>query len=234
MIAAPDVVYPSSDGQPMAENTLQYDWIVLIQQNLDALFRHRPDVFVAADNLIYPKQGDPKVCLAPDTYVAFGRPKGHRASYKVWEEGNIFPQVIFEVLSPKNTPKEMQNKRKFYEKWGAEEYFVIDPEPGGSIEIWHRSGSRLKLVPDPLAFVSPRLGIRFQPRGDEWSVLDPHGHPFRTFADELERGQLERQRTEVERQRAELERQRAEQERLRADRLAQRLRQLGVPPESLD
>ena len=28
-------LYPSSDGKPMAENTQQYRWIVLIKENLE-------------------------------------------------------------------------------------------------------------------------------------------------------------------------------------------------------
>src|SRR6266542_1827009 len=115
------VVYPDSDGKPMADNTKQLRWIRTILDVLDAVFHDRPDVFVAGNNLIYPKQGDPKVRQAPDAYVAFGRPKGDRGSYKVWEEGGIFPQVVFEVLSPGNRPGEMARKLLFYERYGAEE-----------------------------------------------------------------------------------------------------------------
>jgi hypothetical protein len=48
-----------------------------------------------------------------------------------------------------------------------------------------------------------------------------------------EAAKWEQQQTEQERQRAEQERQRAEQERQWAERLAQRLREMGVEPESL-
>src|SRR6188768_3804836 len=95
-------VFPDGDGQPMADNTLQYEWVSTIKWNLEHLFADRPDVFVAGDNLIYPLSDDVKVRQAPDAYVAFGRPKGYRGSYKVWEEEGIFPQVIFEVWSPSN------------------------------------------------------------------------------------------------------------------------------------
>ena len=79
----PAVDYPDSDGQPMADNTLQFLWIMTLQGNLDLMFRENPDVFVAGDHLIYPAEGKPEICQAPDVYVAFGRPKGHRGSYKV-------------------------------------------------------------------------------------------------------------------------------------------------------
>src|SRR4051812_27387732 len=94
------IVYPDSDGQPMADNTLQFQWIVTIQGGLDALFAADPNVFVAGDLLWYPVEGQPKIRAAPDAMVVFGRPKGYRGSYKQWEEGGVAPQVVFEVLSP--------------------------------------------------------------------------------------------------------------------------------------
>ena len=94
----PKIVYPDSDGQPMADNTLQFQWIVTLQGGLDAMYRDDPGVFVAGDLLWYPVEGDNTLSAAPDALVAFGRPKGYRGSYKQWEEGGIAPQVVFEVL----------------------------------------------------------------------------------------------------------------------------------------
>lgn len=42
-----DIIYPDSDGKPMADNTLQFRWITTIKTNLDWLFADNPDVFVA-------------------------------------------------------------------------------------------------------------------------------------------------------------------------------------------
>lgn len=53
-IVSDEITYPTSDGQPMADNTRQFRWIVIIQGGLDALFRDAPDVFVAGDLLWYP------------------------------------------------------------------------------------------------------------------------------------------------------------------------------------
>ena len=72
------VVYPDSDGEPMSDNTLQYDWIVTLQGNLDRLL---PDHFVAGDLLWYPVEGRPNLRQAPDVLVALGRAKGHRGRY---------------------------------------------------------------------------------------------------------------------------------------------------------
>src|SRR5437588_11621842 len=85
----PVIEYPERDGQPMAENTLQFQWIVTIEGGLDAMFSGDPNVFVAGDLFWYPVEGNPKIRLAPDTLVVFGRPKGHRGSYMQWREGNV-------------------------------------------------------------------------------------------------------------------------------------------------
>ena len=31
----PEIIYPDSDGQPMADNTKQFRWIVTIKENLE-------------------------------------------------------------------------------------------------------------------------------------------------------------------------------------------------------
>src|SRR5437660_9735994 len=85
------VEYPESDGKPMAENTKQLRWIVVLYGNLAALYRDRDDVFVAADLLWYPIEGQFDVRTAPDVLAVFGRPKGDRGSYKQWEENNVPP-----------------------------------------------------------------------------------------------------------------------------------------------
>jgi hypothetical protein len=63
VISAPrrvPLVYPESDGKPMADNTKQARWIVVVFGNLLALFRDRLDVFVAADLFWYPVKGEGK------------------------------------------------------------------------------------------------------------------------------------------------------------------------------
>ncbi len=75
-IVGREVIYPESDGKPMADNTEQFFWIVLIKEGLEALFADREKVSVAGDLLWYPVEGRPDIRRAPDAMVAFGRPKG--------------------------------------------------------------------------------------------------------------------------------------------------------------
>jgi Uma2 family endonuclease len=55
--ATNEIVYPDSDGKPMADNTKQFRWIVVIKENLEWLFADHPDVFIAGDLLWYPVGG---------------------------------------------------------------------------------------------------------------------------------------------------------------------------------
>jgi Uma2 family endonuclease len=79
------VFYPDSDGKAMADNTKQFRWIVVIEQNLEVLFGDSPDVFVAGDLLWYPVEGNNALSTAPDTMVVFGRPKKNQLSISRWQ-----------------------------------------------------------------------------------------------------------------------------------------------------
>ena len=217
-VAPAEVDYPESDGLPMADNTVQFEWIVTIKGGLDALFGDDPNVFVAGNLFWYPVEGDNTTVLAPDAMVAFGRPKdGRRGSYRQWDEGGVAPQVVFEVLSPSNEAREMQAKREFYERHGAEEYYEFDPDSDPvTLRGWRRRGGSFVEIQPISGWTSPRLGVRFE-LGDDLTIIRPDGRPFETYR-------------EVER-RAEEERLRAEEERLRADRLAAKLRAMGVDPD---
>jgi hypothetical protein len=46
-------LYPDSDGNPMADNTEQYEWIVRLVTNLKHLLKDK-EAFVAGDLLWYP------------------------------------------------------------------------------------------------------------------------------------------------------------------------------------
>jgi Uma2 family endonuclease len=77
-----NIIYPDSDGNPMSDNTKQFQWIVTIKENLEILFATNNDIFVAGDLLWYPVEGNNKIRQASDIMVVFGRAKGDRGSYR--------------------------------------------------------------------------------------------------------------------------------------------------------
>ncbi|MDJ0845079.1 Uma2 family endonuclease [Crocosphaera sp.] len=221
----PEIIYPERDGNPMADNTVQFRWITTIKSNLDWLFAQDEQVFVAGDLLWYPTEGNNKKRQAPDVMVIFGRPKGDRGSYQQWKEDNIAPQVVFEILSPGNTQTEMNRKLLFYEHHGVEEYYIYDPNKN-ELSGLLRNEQHLEVIEEMDNWISPRLGIRFQLSEPELIIYHPDGQPFSSYTEEKERA-------ETERQRADNERQRADNERQRADKLAAKLKELGINPEEI-
>ena len=238
--AETDIFYPTSDGQPMAESTLQWDWIVLLKHNIERILKYSDHSLVASDNLIYPVRGNIRICIAPDCYIAFGRPRGVRGCYKLWLEDNVFPQVTMEVLSPSNTLREMEAKRVFYETYGVEEFYIIDPEDN-SVMIFIRQNNELVPIEKPMEFVSPRLGIHFKVNDQqELQVVGSDDQVFYSYRQSDEIAEAERGRAEIERERAYQERQKAEVERQKAEaavsanfKLAAKLRELGIDPDSV-
>ena len=224
-----DIIYPDSDGQPMADNTKQFRWIVLLKENLECLFANAPQVFVAGDLLWYPVEGRPDIRVAPDVFVAFGRPKGDRGSYRQWQEENIAPQVVFEILSPGNTIKEMAKKLQFYNRYGVEEYYIYDPDREELAGL-QRLADELTVIEEINNWKSPLLGISFVLNPEGLKVYYPDGEPFLTTVELAQKAEFEKQRAEFEKQRAETEKQRAESEKQRADRLVAQLRLLGIEP----
>jgi len=241
------VTYPDSDGQPMSDNTKQFRWIVVVQQNFEWLYADDPNVFVAGDLLWYPVEGNNKIRTAPDILVAFGRPKGDRGSYQQWKEANIPPQVVFEILSPGNRKTEMEKKLLFYERHGVEEYYLYDPDTN-NLEGWIRTEGYLENIDSLENWVSPRSGVRFDLAGAELQIFRPNGARFLSYteiAQQAEQSRLEAEQSKLEAEQSKLEadqqKQRAEQlrdelelEQRRSQALLDRLRAAGIDPTELN
>lgn len=233
-------IYPESDGKRIADSILQLQWMTRIMDNLTDGCHDDANVLVAMDLLWYPVEGDPKITLAPDVMVIFGRPKFLRGSYKQWEEGDIAPQVVFEIVSESNTIGEMIAKSAFLQRYGVEEFYLYDPD-GGGLDVILYSADGLKSFPVEDEWVSPRLGVRFvpQPRAPMEMYL-PDGKPFRTLSEERQSLEYQTELTRKERERAEAERIRADAaqaerdaERLARERRDAELRELGIDPNTL-
>lgn len=227
-LATPAINYPESDGEPMAENTVQYNAITTIKGNVEIQFAADPLVFVAADLFWYPVEGNNTLRTAPDTLVVFGVPKGDRGSYRQWEENNIPPQVVFEVLSPGNRVGEMTRKFAFYDERGVEEYYIFDPDDG-TWDGWIRQDGRLRSIPVMHGWISPRLGIRFEVgEAQELRLFRADGQRFLSMLElETRRCEAEERRCEAE-ERSELDLRAREQAQQRADRAEMRVRQLAA------
>ena len=223
-----DPFYPCSDGEPMAENTTQYRWIVTIRENLDSLL---PQAFVAADLFWYPVEGDNQTRRAPDVLVALDRPKGDRSSYLQWREDGKPPDVVFEVWSPGNTLGEIWRKVQWYGRFGVRELISWNPEKS-HLTVWVRQGDDLEVAESNAGYESPLLGCTFEVIDDTLVITGPDGKPFRTMEEIRDALSAAEARAEREAARAEQQTARADREAARAQALAEKLRALGIDPDA--
>ena len=124
------IEYPSSDGEPMAENELQYNALTDTVHAIRFRYRHRQDVYVAGDMLIYYRMNRSDLSVAPDVYAVFGAAGNHpRDSWLVWREGKP-PDFVMEIASPSTWRRDAGAKRDIYASIGVTEYWRFDPTGG--------------------------------------------------------------------------------------------------------
>jgi Uma2 family endonuclease len=213
-----NVSYPMSDGKPLADNTLQFDWIVKIFTGLAIQFKDAADVFVASNLIWYPVEGRPRIRTASNVMIAFGRPKGYRSSYLQWKEGGVAPQVVFKIYSPQNRPPQLRRLFEFYQRYGVEEYYFYNPFKF-TLKAWWREGAKRKPLRPILGMRSPRLGVLFEMGDDDLRIVGTDGREFLAPGQRADREQAERE---------ELLRQAREKERARYDAILEQMRAGGI------
>ena len=122
------VVYPCSDGQPMAETEIHGACMMYVTYALRRWFEKRgqEDVYVGSNNFLYYEQGNPRAVVAPDVYVVVGAPAHLRDTYLLWNEPKG-PDFVLEVTSASTRRDDERRKRDVYAALGVSEYFLYDP-----------------------------------------------------------------------------------------------------------
>ncbi|MFN7617527.1 MAG: Uma2 family endonuclease [Pseudanabaena sp.] len=212
--ATSEIIYPSSDGEPLAE-TQQHVLAILMALALLRLYLQEQPAVVFADQFLYYIEGNPRARVAPDVMVVFDIEKRLYANYKIWEAQQT-PAIIFEVTSAGTKETDWNFKKTLYEQLGVTEYWLFDPY--GEWITEQLQGYRLnedgvyKPIRDNCSEV---LQLKLQ--AEEYLIgfyrLD-NGEKLLT-PEELYSANLAAN-------------QRASREKERADRLAEKLRQLGV------
>ena len=123
----PNVHYPSSDGEPLAESDLQFTPLTESVHVLRRRYRDRDDVYVAGNLLLYYRMNDNEVRVAPDVLVVFGVEDYPRDSYIVWREDGKSPDFVMEIASPGTYSRDMTEKRDIYAALQVAEYWRFDP-----------------------------------------------------------------------------------------------------------
>lgn len=152
-----DVVYPESDGKPMAETDIHRKLLVDVTERLIQRYARDHNTYVSGNLLVYFEEGNPYRVLAPDCFVVFGVPARDRPIYKVWEENGKYPDVVIEFTSRTTEREDMTTKFETYQDvWRVREYFLFDPEEDyldPSLLGYRRSRGELR----PIKMVKGRL-----------------------------------------------------------------------------
>ena len=125
VLAPAPVDYPSSDGRPVAESDHQFIPLTYAVSRLRQHFRHRDDVYVAGNLLIYYEEGS-QARVAPDVFVVLGAPRRKRSSYLLWKEPKA-PDFVLEITSRGTRGEDQGPKRDLYRRLGVTEYWQYDP-----------------------------------------------------------------------------------------------------------
>ncbi len=211
-----DVIFPPGDllsDEPPLETDLHRVQINLLIQCLEWLWSDRQGFYSSGNITIYysSRQRKSEDFRGPDFFVVLGTERQPRKSWVVWQEDGKYPNIIVEILSPKTAATDKGLKKQIYQNiFRTPDYFWFDP--------------------DTLEFAGFHLldgeyqPIAANPQGWLWSqqlqlYLGIHERQLRFFTPE---GHLVLTPEEV-----------AQQETQRAERLAAKLRELNIDPDSI-
>ncbi len=222
----PQIIYPESDGEPMAETDLHREQMIYLIEALKDHFREREDVYVAGNLFVYYEEGNPAAVVAPAVFVVFGVSGHPRRVYKVWEEGKG-PDVVFEVTSLGTRWQDLGSKKGTYAYLGVREYFLFDPageylQPvlqGYRLEeVGYRPIPPIETEEGGIRLSSTILGLEMQVEEGMLRLYDPTtGERLLTplEAQEARRRESRRRQQAEARARQEAERRRQAEERLK-------------------
>ncbi len=217
--SAPTLVYPESDGEPMAESGRHVRTLLDMIDAIDRYFQDTPDIHVCGNMFIYYEEGNPRKVISPDVFMVRGVCKKDLRTYKTWEQ-QPYLDFVLELGSPSTYAKDFNEKKAIYEQiLRVKEYCIYDP--------YHEidpSFIGFRLIGDTyqeIAFVEGRLpcetlGLELGERDGVLRLYDPGTEtwfgPGREHIDEAETRVSEESRARQEAETRASEESRARQE----------------------
>ncbi len=161
------VIYPESDGEPLAETEVHILAIVDFLATLRFHYRLRRDIYVIGNMFLYYEEGNPQARKAPDLMVVKGVDTSQpRRIFKVWDEKAV-PCVIIEFTSKGTWEEDLGTKKAVYASLGVNEYYLFDPlheyldQPLKGYRLVGLDYAPMEL-PSEGGFVSIELGLRLK------------------------------------------------------------------------
>lgn len=239
---------PCDDGVPMETQRHKMQMDLLIEV-LYPWLEQRDNGYIGGNMFIYYSAAQLKNqdFKGPDFFAVLDVPKTERKSWVVWEEGKT-PDVIIELLSESTANYDKTRKKEIYQsQMRVPEYFWYNPFNAEDFAGFRLSG----MAYEPLTqneqgrYFCHSLQLYLHPwqgtyRGVtttwlRWSDLEgnllPSGEELvRQAQGELQQAQAQAQQTQAELQQAQAQAQQAQAEK---DKLAAKLREMGVDPNTL-
>ena len=219
---------PDSDDTPV-DNELQNLIPNLLEAILAMVWPDRLDWFLGVDMGIYFDPAQPP--LVPDGFLSLGVERfigeEGRLSYVMWEEDNIAPILALEVVS-KTYGGEYERKKEGYADLGIRYYAIYLPNQRSRrkrqpLEVYALVNGTYQLLEGSPVWL-PEIGLglgrergTYLGRDREWLYwYDEVGDRLPTPEERVQQAQMQ-----------------ADQAQARAERLAEKLRELGIGPNSV-
>ncbi|NCQ96263.1 MAG: Uma2 family endonuclease [Microcystis wesenbergii Mw_QC_B_20070930_S4] len=241
---APEITCPPIDlwsDEPPLESDLHLQQITILIGCLERLWQERNNYYASGNLTIYynEEQLKKRDFCGPDFFVVLDTEKHPRKSWVVWGEGGKYPNVIVEILSPSTANVDRNKKKNLYQNtFRTPNYFWFDPE---SLELqgFRLIAGQYQVIPANengyLWSEQLELYLGIFDRKLRYFTVDGQLVPTPQEA-ELQQRQakeqilLEREQERQAKEQAILEK---EQAILEKEKLAQKLRELGIDPETI-
>jgi Uma2 family endonuclease len=225
-----DVIFPPGDlysDEPPLESDLHRLQMTLLIQCIEWLWRNRNDFYASGNLTVYysPRQRKSEDFRGPDFFVVLETERKPRKSWVVWEEYGKYPNVIVELLSDSTAATDKNLKKQIYQDiFRTPDYFWFDPNNLEFAGFHLLDGEYQPLEPNPLGWLwSQQLGL----------YLGVYEEKLRFFTSEGQLVSTPEEEAQQERQQKKLAQQELSQEKQKSDRLAAKLRELNIDPDSI-
>jgi Uma2 family endonuclease len=221
-----NVIFPPGDlysDEPPLETELHLEQIMLLLKCLKWLWRDRNDFYTAGNLTIYysyNKRKDEKF-RGPDFFVVLDTERKTRKSWVVWEEDGKYPNLILEILSESTAKTDRGLKKKLYQDtFRTPDYFWFDPYTLEFAGFHLVDGKYQPLEPNNQGHLwSQQLELYLGIYQGLVRFFTPEGELVPTPEEIAELVESERQQKEIAQQKAE--------------RLAAKLRELNIDPDTI-
>ncbi len=130
--AAPEIVYPETDGMPLPDGETQAPQYIRVVGTIRVHFMNVPGARVNGNTMLYYIERNPRVFVSPDCYVVLNlSPEAEESIernnvYLLWEVGKA-PDFVLEIGSKSTARVDTGRKRDLYARLGVTEYWRYDP-----------------------------------------------------------------------------------------------------------